>query len=195
VEPIFFESQADLRAWFEAHHADSDELLLGYWKKSAGNDGGVSYREAVDEALCWGWIDGVRRSIDEQRHAQRFTPRRKRSIWSNFNIARFQELEAAGRVTPAGREAFEARSPERSGVYSFEQGEIDLDEQMLAEFKQQEAAWAYWQRAPRSYRKPATWWVVSAKRDETKQKRLAQLIECSARGVKVPLLRRPGEPA
>ena len=192
MEPIFFESQADLRAWFEAHHADSDELLLGYWKKSAGTDGGVSYREAVDEALCWGWIDGVRRSMDEQRHAQRFTPRRKRSIWSNFNIARFQELDAAGRVTPAGREAFEARSPERSGVYSFEQGEIDLDDQMLAEFKQQEAAWAYWQKAPKSYRKPATWWVVSAKREETKQKRLGQLIECSGRGVKVPPLRRPG---
>jgi uncharacterized protein YdeI (YjbR/CyaY-like superfamily) len=189
VEPIFFETPGELRAWFEANHATQDELILGYWKKSSGRTEGVGYADAVEEALCWGWIDGIARSIDAQRSAQRFTPGRKRSIWSHVNINRFRGLVAAGRVAPAGYAAFEARSEDRTGVYSFEQGEIELEPEMLTQLHANPAAREFWERAPKSYRKPATWWVISAKKPETRARRLAQLIEHSANGERVPPLR------
>ena len=189
MDPTFFESPAELRAWFEANHATARELLMGFWKKSVGRADSPTYKDAVDECLCFGWIDGVRRTIDGESYVQRLTPRRKRSNWSLINVNRFQELVAAGRMTPAGVAAFEARTDERTGVYSFEQGEFQLEPTMLDQLRANEAAWTFWEKAAKSYRKLATWWLISAKKDETKSRRLEELIACSALGERVPPFR------
>jgi uncharacterized protein YdeI (YjbR/CyaY-like superfamily) len=137
----------------------------------------------VDEALCFGWIDGVRKRVDETSYANRFTPRRARSTWSAVNIKRVQELIAAGRMRPAGLAAFEARSGDRTGVYSYEQRrEAALEPLQEERFRANAAAWEYWKAAPPGYRKMATWWVVSAKKPETRERRLGQLIEDSSAG-------------
>jgi uncharacterized protein YdeI (YjbR/CyaY-like superfamily) len=188
VEPVFFESQAHFRRWLERHHASQDALVIGFHKKASGR-GGLTYREALDESLCFGWIDGVRTSLGPDAYSQRFTPRRKRSIWSNINVKRFEELEKAGKVAPAGRVAFDAKTEERTGIYSAEQGELELDAGHVSRLEANEAAWKFWQSAPPSYRKPATWWVVSARKPETRERRFAQLLECSANGERVPPLR------
>ncbi len=188
MDPIFFANREEFRSWLEANHATADFVWLGHYKK-ASDKSGITYPEAVEEALCFGWIDGVGKSIDRESSAQRYTPRRPRSIWSLVNVKRFEDLEAAGKMTPAGRAAFEARSPERTGIYSGEQGEIELPPDAIAAFRANEAAWAFWEKSPKSYRKPATWWVISAKKPETQQRRLEQLIEHSERGERVPPLR------
>jgi uncharacterized protein YdeI (YjbR/CyaY-like superfamily) len=188
MDPIFFANRAEFRAWLEANHASATEVWLGHFKKASGKPS-VPYAEAVEEALCFGWIDGLARSIDRDSSAQRYTPRRPRSNWSLINVKRFQELEAAGKMTPAGRAAFEARTPERTGVYSSEQGDLELPPEALSALRANEAAWAFWEKSPKSYRKPATWWVVSAKKPETREKRIAQLVECSEQGQRVPPLR------
>ena len=188
MEPVFFGSRDEFRSWLQGNHASADAIILGLYKKASGRTG-ISYLEAVEEALCFGWIDGIGRSIDSAASAQRFTPRRPRSIWSLVNVKRFEELEAAGKMTPAGRAAFEARTPERTGIYSGEQGDIELPAEALVALRANEAAWAFWEKAPKSYRKPATWWVISAKKPETRERRLAQLIEHSAAGERVPPLR------
>jgi uncharacterized protein YdeI (YjbR/CyaY-like superfamily) len=194
VELAFFASRAEFRAWLERHHTSVDELWVGFHKKASGKDG-LTYDEAVEESLCFGWIDGIRRSVDAGTTSQRYTPRRPRSIWSLINVRKFETLEAAGRVTPAGRAAFEARTPERTGVYSGEQADLQLAPEYLARLHAEPAAWAHWESAPKSYRKPATWWVISAKRPETRERRFELLLDCCTRGVKIPLLRRPGEPS
>lgn len=190
MEPRFFDTQADFRAWLEEHHAIETELWLGYYKKASGKVG-LTYQEALDEALCFGWIDGLTRSLGEEAHAQRWTPRRKRSNWSNVNVNRYRELEAEGRVAPAGRKAFEARTDATTGVYSFEQSHAELGVDYEARFRKDEAAWAYWEKCPPGYKRIATWWVVSAKRPETRQRRLDELMACSRDGLRIPLLRRP----
>lgn len=184
-EPVHFESREAFRNWLERNHDRENALLVKFFKTSSGR-GGLSYKEAVDESLCFGWIDGVRRSLDGESYEQRFTPRRKRSIWSLVNVRRFEELKAEGRVTPAGQAAFDAKTEDRTGVYSAEQGDITLEPGEIELLRSNAAAWAYWEKAPRSYRKPATWWVVSAKKPETRERRLRQLIECSERGERVP---------
>ena len=189
MNPIYFGSQAELRLWLKANHARETELFVGMYKKSSGK-GGITYPEALDEALCFGWIDGVRKSVDGERFAQRFSPRTKRSTWSNINVKRFKELEAEGRVVAAGRAAFEARTDERTGTYAGEQGQIELEDAAKRTFRANADAWRYWEKSPPGYRKIATWWVISAKRTETREKRLAELIDCSARGQRIPLLRR-----
>jgi uncharacterized protein YdeI (YjbR/CyaY-like superfamily) len=182
VEPRFFATPAELRAWLEAHHADEDELVVGYYRKASGR-GGITWQESVDEALCFGWIDGIRRRIDEQSYSNRFTPRRKRSNWSAINIERARELIAEGRMTPAGLAAFEARSDERSAIYSYEQRRnAAFDAEQERRLRDSPAAWEWFQARPPSFRRTAIDWVTSAKRPETRERRLAMLIEAAAEG-------------
>ena len=181
-DPIYFESPEALRDWFDANHGKASELWIGQYKKSTGRPT-VTWSEVVDEALCVGWIDGVRYSVDAERFTQRLTPRRKGSNWSAINIAKVKELTAQGRMRPAGFAAFEARTEARSGVYSYEQRHlVTLEPEEEAMFRANEAAWAWWEAGPPSYRKGAVYWVVSAKRPETRARRLDALIEDSAAG-------------
>lgn len=145
----------------------------------------------MDVALCFGWIDGVRKSIDETAYKIRFTPRKSRSIWSSVNIKRVGELTELGLMHPAGLAAFEKRSSEKSGVYSFEQGDVKFDEASEAALRANEKAWEFFQKQPKSYQKAVIWWVISAKKDETKQKRLAELIEVSGSERTVTQFTRP----
>jgi uncharacterized protein YdeI (YjbR/CyaY-like superfamily) len=190
MEPVFFADAAALRAWFTEHHADAPELIVGYYKKHTGKPT-VSHTEAIEQALCFGWIDSIGRRIDEDRYQVRFTPRRKGSVWSAVNIAKVAELTAAGLMHPAGTAAFETRKPERVAVYSYEQpADAVLDEEQTARFQGEEAAWKWFSAQPASYRRAAVHWVVSAKRAETRERRLTQLIADSAAGRTVPPLTR-----
>ncbi|MEJ2219122.1 MAG: YdeI/OmpD-associated family protein [Gemmatimonadota bacterium] len=160
-------------------------------KKASGRPS-ITWPELVDELLCFGWIDGVRRSVDDVSYTIRVTPRKPKSIWSDKNTQRVQELTDEGRMTPAGLAAFDRRDPERAGVYSFEGDEPRLGERYEAELRANQAAWEFFQSQPPSYRKTATAWVVSARREETRRRRLATLIEDSANGLRIGPLRRPG---
>jgi uncharacterized protein YdeI (YjbR/CyaY-like superfamily) len=192
VEPRFFATSAELRAWFEAHHADADELLVGYYKKGSGRPS-ITWPESVDEALCFGWIDGIRRRIDDERYSIRFTPRRPRSVWSAVNIKRAGELIAEGRMTPAGLAAFEARDEERSAIYSYEQlRQATLEPEQEERLRANAAAWEWFQSRPPSWRRAAAHWVTSAKRPETRERRLATLIEEAAAGRMPRALTPPG---
>jgi uncharacterized protein YdeI (YjbR/CyaY-like superfamily) len=188
AEATFFCTPGEFRAWLETHHETEPEIWVGYYKKATGKPS-MTWSEAVDEALCFGWIDGKLQRIDEERHRQRFSPRRSRSNWSAINIAKVAVLRAEGRMTPAGEAAFAARGEDRSAVYSYERRhEAAFDPEQEATFRRKEAAWAWFDGQSRSYRQTATFWVVSAKRPETQAKRLATLIECSAEGRRVPPL-------
>jgi len=192
-EPIYFESPELLRDWFDANHETARELWLGYWKKAARKPT-VTWAQAVDEALCVGWIDTTRYSVDEERSRQRFTPRRKGSNWSAVNVANVERLTKEGRMRPAGLRAFEARTEARTAVYSYEQRrEARLTDEEEARFRANEAAWAWFQGRPSSYRTGATWWVVNVKRPETRERRLASLIEESAKGLMPTALTPPGK--
>lgn len=184
----FFESAAELREWFDANHATADDLWLGYHKKGTGR-ATVDWSEAVDEALCVGWIDGVRKPLDDSRHVQRFTPRRRGSIWSARNVARVGALTAEGRMRPAGLAAFEARSPEKTAIYSHERPLARFSDEEEARFRADAAAWADWQSRPATYHRQATHWVTTAKQEVTRERRFATLIEDSAAGRKVAPLR------
>jgi uncharacterized protein YdeI (YjbR/CyaY-like superfamily) len=187
----YFATPAELRRWFEENHDSAKELFLGYYKAGSGI-ASVTWPQSVDEALCFGWIDGVRKSIDGQRYFIRFTPRKPKSYWSKINLKRFEELQAEGRVIPAGLAAFEARNGEAKAAYSFEQDQHpELSAEQERRFKENEAAWAYFSKAAPWYRRTATWWVISAKQEATRERRLDQLIECSAAGTTVPPLTRP----
>ena len=190
-KPIFFKSPAELQRWFAKNHAKAKDLGVGYYQASSGKRN-LTWPLAVDEALCVGWIDGVRRTIDADRYTIRFTPRRARSIWSQVNIARAKELIADGRMQPAGLRAFEGRDEERTRQYSFEQDKPVFTRAQEREFRANQEAWTFFQSQPPSYRKPATWWVISAKKDETKARRLATLIDDSANGRRIKHLVRPG---
>jgi len=187
--PIFFDSPSAWRAWLAERHEREREVLVGLYKKASGR-AGMSWPEAVDEALCFGWIDGVRRGIDEHSHSIRFTPRKPRSTWSAVNIEKAQRLIAEGRMRPAGLRAFEARSEENSRIYSFEQGHVELPAAAQERLRADPAAWSYWCSRPPGYRRIAAWWVISAKRPETRQRRLATLIEDCAAGRLIPSQRR-----
>ena len=181
MDPKFFANAAAWRSWLEKHHADTPELLVGFYKKGSGK-ASITWPESVDAALCFGWIDGVRRSIDDVSYSIRFTPRKARSFWSIVNIKRVAELTEQGLMHSAGLKAFEARTGERSGVYAFEQEKIELDTTQRKQFRAHTAAWQFFQKQPAWYRRTATWWVISAKRPETREKRLAKLIEDSENG-------------
>lgn len=177
------------RAWLEAHHTSAEELWVGYWKKATGRPS-VTWEETVDEALCFGWIDGLRKRVDDETYTIRFTPRRPTSIWSHRNIERFEALSAAGRVSPPGHAAYSRRTEAQSGVYSFEQTtDPELSDDYLARLRADDAAWLDWEARPPGYRRQVTHWVMSAKRESTRERRLAALIEDSAAGRKVKPLR------
>jgi uncharacterized protein YdeI (YjbR/CyaY-like superfamily) len=187
----FFSSADELRDWFDANHATADELWLGYHKKATGRPT-ITWSAAVDEALCVGWIDSVRYSLDDDRSAQRFTPRRKGSTWSAINVRKVAELTAQGRMRPAGLAAFEARDPDRTAIYSYERETAALTDEEQARLRADAAAWADWERRPPSYRRSIVYWIVSAKRRETRARRLAALIAASAEGRPVGPMRPPG---
>ena len=189
----FFPTPERWRAWLEKHHASAAELWVGFYKKGTGKRS-ITWPEAVDEALCYGWIDGIRKSIDETSYTNRFTPRRKGSNWSEVNIARIAELTQQGRMAPAGLAAFEARDPRKSGSYSFEQRQAPtLGDDFERRFRSNRKAWAFFEAQPPGYRRLAIFWGVSAKREETRERRLATLIADSAAGQRIGDSRKPGE--
>jgi uncharacterized protein YdeI (YjbR/CyaY-like superfamily) len=185
VTPTFFSTPSAFREWLRKHHASERELLVGFYKKGTGEPS-ISWPESVDEALCFGWIDGVRKRIDERSYSIRFTPRKPGSVWSRANISRAQELIQQGRMQPTGLAAYEARKENRSGVYSYEQRRPRLEEPYETWLKQDEAAWSFFEAQPPSYRKTVSWWIVSAKREETRMRRLEKLRACSARSERIP---------
>jgi len=190
-EPRFFRAPAEWRAWLEENHATAREQTVGFHKAGSGREG-MTYRQALDEALCFGWIDGVTRGIDEHSWQIRFTPRKTRSIWSAVNIRRIGELTAAGRVVPAGLAAYEGRDPTLEKRYSHENPDMVLDPDYEARFRANGAAWAWFSSTTPSYRRQAVWWVMSAVKAETREKRLATLIADSAAGRTIkPLTPRP----
>jgi uncharacterized protein YdeI (YjbR/CyaY-like superfamily) len=186
-EVTFFETVEAFRAWLAVNHGGELELWVGFFKKGTGIKS-ITYREAVDEALCHGWIDGVRHSIDEESYANRFTPRRKGSNWSAINVKRIQELMEAGRMAPPGIAAFEARDPWKT-QYSNEREAASLSDEYEALLKGSERAWAFFREQTPWYRRTASFWVVSAKQEETRRRRLGQLIEDSEAGLWIKALR------
>ena len=177
----FFKTQAELRKWFQKNHLKKKELIVGYYKKATGKKS-ITWKESVDEALCFGWIDSIRKSIDEESYSNRFTPRKKKSNWSNVNIARIKELMDAGLVTEEGRRIFENRDPAKSNSASYEQNEIKLPAAFEKQFRANKKAWTYFQSQNNTYRKTATWWVIKAKQEATQLKRLETLIKDSENG-------------
>lgn len=194
MEPIFFTTPEQWRAWLEANHDTVSEVLVGFHKKASGRPS-ISWPQSVDEALCFGWIDGVRTGRDADSYTIRFTPRKPGSTWSAVNIDKVRELTEAGRMRPAGQAAFEARAPDKSKVYAYENyDDAVLDTDAEAEFRANAVAWAGFQAMAPSYRRTAIHRVVSAKRADTRARRLAELIACSERGEKIPVLtHRPGK--
>lgn len=190
MEPRFFAAPPDFRAWLEANHATAQELLVGFHKKGSGL-ASITWPESVDHALSFGWIDGVRRGIDEVSYTIRFTPRKAGSTWSAKNIVRVGELTEMGLMHPAGLAAFERRTAERSGVYSFEQETIALGRAYEQWLRADAAAWMFFKEQPPSYRKAVTWWVLSAKKEETRLRRLDALIVDSANGRRIKQITRP----
>ena len=180
AEPSFFPTAADFRRWLEAHHETAPELLVGFWKKGSGRPS-IDWPEARDEALCVGWIDGIRKSLGDESYTIRFTPRRKGSIWSKVNIARYEALTEEGRMTPAGVRAYEENKG-RQGVYSYENALAELSTAETAAFKRNKPAWSDWEKRPPSYRRAVLHWIASAKKPETRTRRLATLIADSAAG-------------
>jgi uncharacterized protein YdeI (YjbR/CyaY-like superfamily) len=184
VKPTFFQTEADFRGWLEANHATAPELLVGFWKKSSGKPS-VDWPQARDQALCFGWIDGHRKSLGDEAYTIRFTPRRKGSIWSKVNVERFEALKAAGLMTPAGERAYE-ENKHKTGVYSYEKPLASLTAEEECLFRKNKSAWADWEQRPPGYRKTVLGWVTGAKRPETRAKRLAELIVVSAEGRRLP---------
>ncbi len=180
-----FKTAELFRQWLEKNHASTTELYIGHYKKASGKVA-MTYPEAVDEALCFGWIDGVIKKIYDEVYAHRWTPRKPGSIWSLVNIGHVGRLRAAGRMAPAGIAAFEARTAAKSGVYSFEQSEPPaFSAAQLKQFKANKPAWTFWQAQPAGYRRVCTFLVTSAKREETRQRRLSALIADCAKGVRL----------
>lgn len=193
MEPTFFETPEQFRAWLEQNHESAPELLVGFHKRGSGRPS-ITWPESVDEALCFGWIDGVRRSLGEHSYTIRFTPRRPGSIWSARNVARVEALTGEGLMRPAGLAAYERRSDERTGVYSFENREqATFTREQERSFRANRGAWKFFQSQAPWYRRTATHWVVSAKREDTRERRLAQLIDDSAQGRRIRQLIPPGK--
>jgi uncharacterized protein YdeI (YjbR/CyaY-like superfamily) len=184
-----FKTPAAFRAWLREHHTTTSALVVRIAKTHASASG-VTYAQALDEALCFGWIDGVRRRLDDDGFSIRFTPRKPRSIWSRVNVAHVERLIREKRMTTAGMAAFDARQEGRTGVYAFEQQTPELSAEYSARFAKRRAAWRYFEGAAPWYRRTASHWVMSAKREETRRKRLETLIACSAEGTRIPQLRR-----
>jgi uncharacterized protein YdeI (YjbR/CyaY-like superfamily) len=188
-KPIFFDSPDAFYAWLEEHHETESEVWVGYWKKATGKPS-LTWSQAVDQALCFGWIDTRSQSIDAERHMQRFTRRKPASNWSKVNVEKVARLTEEGKMRPPGIAAFERRRPDKTGVYSFERNEdaqLEPDQEEL--FRSNAKAWEFFQSQPPGYRRTAIHLVVSAKKPETREKRLNQLIEDSAAGLRLKQLR------
>lgn len=184
-KPRFFKSAAAFRAWLVKNHDKETELWVGYYKKSSGK-GGLGYKEALDEALCLGWIDGIVKSIDAETYMQRWTPRKKSSHWSLVNVRRFGELDAEGRVEAPGRAAFLRKTADRTGKASYEAPVAALTVAQERKLKANKKAWSFFKTTPNGYQRGVRYWITSAKQEETRERRLDELIECSARGERVP---------
>jgi uncharacterized protein YdeI (YjbR/CyaY-like superfamily) len=188
VKPLFFATPEEFGAWLEEHHDTAGELWVGFYKKGSGKPS-ITWQESVEQALIFGWIDGVRHSLGGDSYTNRFTPRKPTSNWSLINVAKVEELKRRGLMAPAGLRAYEARTPERTGVYSSEREQpARLPPEQERRFRANPAAWDWFSARPRGYRRTATHWVVSAKREDTRLRRLQQLIDCSAEGRNVPPL-------
>jgi uncharacterized protein YdeI (YjbR/CyaY-like superfamily) len=184
LKPKFFKTPSDFRKWLAAHHASEIELWVGFYKKDSGK-ASITWPQSVDEALCFGWIDGIRKTIDKVSYKIRFTPRKQRSIWSAVNIKRAGELTEQGLMHEAGIKAFAARQEYRSGIYSYEQRSPEMPAQYAKKLKKNAAAWKFYQAQPPSYRKTVNWWILSAKQEETRLKRFDKLIDDSAEGRRI----------
>jgi uncharacterized protein YdeI (YjbR/CyaY-like superfamily) len=190
VKPMFFATPEEFGAWLEANHESESELLVGFHKKGSGKPS-ITWAESVEQALRFGWIDGIRRGLDEDSYTIRFTPRKRSSNWSKINVETVERLKAEGLMAPAGLRAYEARREDRTGVYSSErQKAAALPAEFERRFRSAKAAWKWFTERPAGYRRTATHWVVSAKREETRLRRLQQLIDCSSEGRAVPPLAR-----
>ena len=176
-----FPSAADFRAWLDTNHATADALFIGYYKKGVPKQA-MTYPQAVEEALCYGWIDGITYRIDDELTATRFTPRRPTSSWSAVNIAKISELRKAGRLHSAGLAAFEGRDRRKDASHSYERESLELEPSMLRQLRADKRAWAQWQGEQLSYRRAASYWVMSAKRPETRERRFAELLDVSRAG-------------
>ena len=190
MKPRFFRSSAAFRAWLEKNHEKSQGQLVGFYKVGSGR-GGLTYPQALDEALCFGWIDGTRRGYDESSYTIWFTPRRKGSIWSKVNMGHAERLTKAGMMHTAGLAAYERRTDKRSGVYMYENRPQKLDAATENYFRANKKAWAFWEKQPPGYRRLWSWWVMSAKRDETRAKRLATVIGYSEDEERMPQMTSP----
>jgi len=181
LEVTFVASAAEFRRWLKANHARAAEHRIGFYKKASGR-AGISYAEALDEALCFGWIDGVRKNIDAVSYSIRFSPRKPKSIWSQVNLRRVSELTILGSMQPSGLAAFAARDEKRVYSYSYEERERALDAAYEEKFRANAKAWEFYTAQPSSYRRPVNWWVMSAKKEETRWRRLAKVMEHSENG-------------
>lgn len=181
MPPIFFATQTDFRTWLAENHTKETELLVGFYKVDSGIPS-MNWSQSVDEALCFGWIDGVRKSIDKNSYQIRFTPRKPTSVWSAVNIQKVEELTKQGLMQPAGLAIFEKRTENKSRVYAYENKEIELSDDLEQQFKANKKAWDYFQALAPTYRKASTSWVMSAKQETTQMKRMNQLIADSEAG-------------
>lgn len=181
MAPRFFKTPAAFRKWLAANHDKAKELVVGFYKKDSGKPS-ITWPESVDEALCFGWIDGVRKTIDDESYTIRFSPRKPSSIWSAVNIRNIERLIKEKRMTPPGLKAYEQKKENRSGIYAYEQRPVELVEPYASQFKKHKAAWKFFQAQPPYYRKTLTWYILSAKQEETRLKRLKILMDASAEG-------------
>lgn len=188
MNPTFFKNSHELRQWLHDNHEKETELWLGYYKKNSGK-ANFTWSESVDEALCYGWIDGIRKSIDAESYMIRFTPRKSSSIWSAVNIKKIKELKAKNLIQPAGLAAYAKKKANKSKVYAFEQEEVVLHKEYEQLIKANEPAWEFFQALSPYYKKASIWHVMSAKREPTRQKRIQLLIDCCAKGEKLPLFK------
>ena len=184
MEPTFFPTQKDFRKWLDKNSSKQTELLVGFYKVGSGKPS-ITWSQSVDEALCFGWIDGVRRGVDEESYSIRFTPRKKKSIWSAVNIKKIEELTAAGLMKPAGLTAFSHREEKSSAIYAYEKAEATFSPEFEQRLKANETALAYFESSPKSYQKVCRNWVMSAKQEVTREKRMNELINDCEAGMKI----------
>ena len=194
MKVVFFKSSAECRRWFDRNHDKVTELWFGFYKKSSGKRG-ITYREALDEALCFGWIDGIKKTVDEDSYTYRFTPRKPKSVWSVINTKRAEELRKLGRMAESGLKALAARDPKRSGIYSFENRPRKLSPDFEKRFKANKDAWEFFKKMPPGYQRLACFFVMSAKKEETRLSRLDRLIEASEKKTKIgPVTEKSDQP-
>lgn len=187
MKPKFFSSPALFREWLEQNHDSKTELLLGFHKKTSGKKS-VTYGEALDEALCYGWIDGVRKNLNETSYTIRFTPRKPRSIWSLVNVRHVERLTKEGRMRPPGIETYARRDPKRTGIYAFENRPREFSPEFEKAFRQNKTAWSFFEKQPPGYKRTIIFWVMGGKKEETRMKRFKKLVELSEQGLRLGLL-------